>query len=344
MPTRSKSLFTRTTAAIRKRVDSYLARRPHRSFRLTRRRDYVRSLTLPGYFAFTKQVNSTIWKYRKVFIPLVIVYAVFSGLLVGLGSQESYSNLTATLKETGTEVFKGNLGELGRAGLLFASIGASGLTGTLTEGQQIYAAILALLVWLTTVWLLRNLIAGHKVKMRDGLYSAGAPLVATLIVGILMAIQLLPIAIATLGYSAAEASGLLSGGVATMLFWVAAALLGALSLFWVTSTFFALIIVTLPGTYPIKALRISGDMVVGRRIRILLRIVWMTLVVVVVWALVLLPTILLDGWLKGIWSQIEWLPIIPVALLIMATITFVWSAAYVYLLYRKVIEDDADPA
>jgi hypothetical protein len=348
MPTSSKNHFRISAKASfekqRSRIHAYKNRRPHRSFRMTRRRDYARSLKLPGLVAFTHQVSRTVWGYRKILLWLGAVYAVLSIVLVGIGSQETYSALTSTLNETGAEIFEGNFGQLGEAALLFATIGTSGLTGSLNETQQIYAAILGLMVWLTTIWLLRNLLAGHKVRMRDGLYNAGAPIISTFLVALVMIIQLLPIGLAVVGYSAASSSGLLEGGVEAMLFWIAAVLLGALSLYWITSTFFALVMVTLPGMYPIRALRTAGDMVVGRRVRILGRILWMLLTMVVAWAIILIPVILLDGWVKGLWAQIEWLPVIPVVLLIMGTLSAIWSSSYIYLLYRKVVDDDAQPA
>ena len=39
----------------------FLKRRPHRSFRLTRRRDYVRSLHIPGYWSLTTQQAIVFW-------------------------------------------------------------------------------------------------------------------------------------------------------------------------------------------------------------------------------------------------------------------------------------------
>lgn len=344
MPKHFKESYDRSYRWTQRKIHSFLARRPHRSFRRTRRRDYARSLQLPGYIAFTHQVNKTLWRFRKIFIALAIVYGVLTALLVGIGSQETYAALTNTLQETGSEVFEGNWGELGKAGLLFASIATSGLTEAPSEAQQIYAALLVLLVWLTTVWLLRNRLAGHKVRMRDGLYSAGAPLVPMFIVSLVFIIQLIPVALALIGYSAAAASGLLESGVEAMLFWAAAGLLTTLSLYWVSATFFAMIIVTLPGMYPGRALRTAGDMVVGRRLRILLRLLWMLLVVGITWALVLIPFILLDAGLKHIWPAIEWLPIVPVTLLLLGILSIIWSSAYVYLLYRKVVDDDAKPA
>ena len=329
---------------IGQRIQSFKSRRPHHSFLLTRRRDYARSLKLPGYIVFTQSVNKTIWQHKKVFIWLAVIYGALSTILIGIGSQDTYSALTSTLQETGSQVFQGNLGELGKAGLLFVSIASSGLTATPTEGQQIYTVLIGLLIWLTTIWLLRNLMAGHKVKMRDGLYSAGAPIISTFLVSLLMVIQLIPLGIAVIAYSAASTTGLLDGGVAAMLFWIAAILLGIMSLYLITSTFFAMIIVTLPGMYPMKAIRTAGDMVIGRRLRILLRISWMFLCVIVTWAVILIPFILLDSGLKHVWTQIEGVPIIPMVLLALGTFSFIWTASYVYLLYRRVVDDDAKPA
>lgn len=348
MPTSSKKSLRESTRVSfekqRAKVHAYKNRRPHRSFRMTRRRDYARSLKLPGYISFTNSVNRTLWQYRKVFVWLGILYAVLTIVLVGIGSQDTYLNLTDALYVVSTDVLDGDIGQLGQAVAILATIGAGGLTGTLTEGQQIYAVILTLLVWLTTIWLLRNLTAGHKVNMRDGLYSAGAPIIPTFIVAFALLVQLIPIGLVFVAYSAASASGLLAGGVEAMVFWVAAVMMGVLSLYWITSTFLALIIITLPGMYPMRALRVAGDMVVGRRIRILLRILWMIAVIAVTWIIVLIPVILLDGWLKGVWPQIEWIPIVPVVILLLGTLAVMWSSSYVYLLYRKVVDDDAQPA
>lgn len=261
-----------------------------------------------------------------------------------MASQDAYSSLTDTIRDTGDEIFGGNVGELGKATLLFIAAATGSFSETLTSDQQIYAGFIGLLTWLTTVWLLRNVLAGHKVKLRDGLYNAGAPILSTFIVILVMIVQLLPLAIGLLAIGAASESGILAGGVEAMLFWIAVVLLGVLSLFWITSTFIALVVVTLPGMYPFQALAAAGDLVTGRRIRILLRLVWMLLTIVVIWALIMIPLILLDTWLKGIFSQIQWFPTIPIALLIMTSFTVVWSASYIYLLYRKVVEDDALPA
>ena len=155
---------------------------------------------------------------------------------------------------------------------------------------------------------------------------------------------MLPLALVLIGYSAAIASGLLAGGVEAMLFWVAAGLLTSLSIYWITSTFFALVIVTLPGMYPFQAIKTAGDLVIGRRLRILLRIIWMAVGAFLAWAIILIPIIIFDTWLKGIWKAINWVPTVPIILLGLSSLTIVWVSSYIYLLYRKVVADDADPA
>ncbi|HEV7952086.1 MAG TPA: hypothetical protein VGO98_01810 [Candidatus Saccharimonadales bacterium] len=328
-------------------VRAFLARRPHRSFRRTYRRDYARSLDMPGYISFTHRVNKLLWENKKLFIYVILSYALITIAITNLSSESLYAQMRETVNESGTEMFEGFWGEIGKAGLLLIG----GVTGSYQEAAtdspantQTYAVILGLLTWLTTVWLLRVLLAGRKPKVRDGLYNAGSPIVSTALVASLAILQLLPIALALFGYNSAVASGLLEGGGEAMVFWSAAALLTILSLYWLTATLIALVVVTLPGMYPMQAIRTAGDLVVGRRLRILLRILWMLIVVALSWIVIVIPMILFDGWLKSVWQAVAWLPIVPITLLIMSSVTIIWIASYIYLLYRRIVEDDAHPA
>jgi hypothetical protein len=327
-------------SAAKKRVDNLKSRRPHRSFVRTKRRDYARTLDLPGYISFTNYVGKTIWSSRKMFFVFGLVYSLVTIILVGMASQDAFSTLVNTLNTTSSDLFNGFWGEIGGAGLLFLSAVTGGSLQTLSEVQQLYAVLLTLFGWLTVVWLLRNVMAGHKVKVRDGIYNAGAPIVPTMIILLLGLFQLLPLALALIGYSAASSTGLLNSGVEAMLFWVFAALMTGLSLYWITSTFFAMVIATLPGMYPYRAIKIAGDLVIGRRLRILYRILWMALILVIAWGVVMIPLILFDGWVKGLWPAVEWMPFVPIALLILNTLTIIWVSGYVYLLYRKVVDSD----
>jgi hypothetical protein len=259
-------------------------------------------------------------------------------VLVGISSQETYSNLSVAIQESGTEALGGDWGAFSQAGALLISVATSGLSSASSEAQQIFAVLITIMMWLTIVWLLRNKMAGHAVKLRDALYNSGAPLFASIVVTLVILVQLIPIAIAAIGYTAASSTGLLDGGVEAMLFWLAAGLLAILSLFWITSSLFSMVIITLPGMYPFRALKTSGDIVLGRRVRLLLRWVWMMLTVLLFWAIVLLVFIFIDMGIKALLPQISWLPIVPFVLLVLGAITVVWISVYIYLLYRKVVE------
>jgi len=316
----------------------FLARRPHRSFQLSQRRDYVRPLELPGYFSFTHFVNKTVWANKKAFLGLAAIYLVLFAILVGIGSQENYKSLADGLQETNDSITGGDFSQIGQAGLLFFTIATVGITEAPTEAQQVYIILLGLLVWLTTVWLLRNRLAGHKVKLHDGLYNAGAPIIPLFLIVLVILVQLIPILLTIIGYEAATATGLLNSGVEAMLFWFAAVFMGILSVYWITSSIFGLIIATLPGMYPLHALRSAGDLVLGRRVRILLRWIWMLFVVGLAWAVILIPLILIDDGLKGIWSLYANVPTVPFALALLSTLSIIWISSYVYLLYRKVVD------
>jgi len=316
----------------------FLSRRPHRTLQLTRRRDYVRTLELPGYLAFTRYVSKTVWVNRKAFIGLAVIYLILLTVLVGLGSQETYNTLADTLKDTSSNIIGGDSSQLAEATALFASIATIGISESSSEAQQIYVVLLGLLVWLTTVWLLRNRMAGHKVTLRDSLYNAGAPIVPLFLTGLILLVQMIPVLLAIIAYSAATSSGLIDGGVEAMLFWIAASLLGLISAFWATGTLFAMVLVTLPGMQPMKALRSAGDLVLGRRYRIVLRWAWMFLVVAATWAVIVIPMIVLDGWLKSVWPASAAAPIIPLLLAILSTASLIWVSSYIYLLYREVVD------
>ena len=52
------------------------------------------------------------------------------------------------------------------------------------------------------------------------------------------------------------------------------------------------------------------------------------------------PISLFDSWIKSVWGAIGWIPIVPIALLLLGTYTVFWITTYIYLLYRKVVEND----
>lgn len=316
-----------------RRLQQLRRRRPHHSFKRTRRRDYHRTLDLPGYFAFTHQVNRTLFTHKKLFITATLVFGGLVLILGGLSSTETYNQIAESINDDAIEV-----GGVVKAGLLAATIIASGPSG---EVQQVYVALAIIIVWLTTVWLLREIFAGNKPRFRDGLYSAGSPIMATVAVGLIIMVQLIPAGLLALVYGALAQTSYIAEGLGAFLFFTTAALVIVLTLYWLTSTFFALIIITLPGMYPWRAVRAASDIVLGRRLRILLRLLWLGIGALIIWTVVLIAAVYVDQWLR---SQFEWvvnIPLVPALIVFLSIITTIWVSTYVYMMYRMAVADDA---
>lgn len=332
----------KTWRQLKVRKANFLKRRPHRSFHLTRRRDYVRSLHVPGYWSLTTQAVKMIWSNKRLFFGLALVYALIVFVLAGLMDQETYKKIKALAEGT---VEKGAVSDLFATFSIFGGVVYGQLTNQPNNAlQQILGVLALIMVWLTTIWLLRSVSSGNSPTIRDGLYRAGAPLVAFIVLLFIVLCQLLPAAGGVILYTTLQTADVLNQTPLLMIAAAITGLLGVLSLYWLTSTAFAMIIVTLPGTYPMRAVRMAGDIVVGRRIRILLRMLWLAIMLALLWVIILIPTIKLDAFVTGWIDQTASFPLVPIMVLLVASFSVVFSATYTYLFYRKVVADDSAPA
>lgn len=326
--------------AIAIRQKNFLNRRPHRSFRVTRRRDYKRQLALPGYWSFTNQVRILLARRRWLFIKFTVLYGILLFIIFGLMSQDNYTLLNQTLHSLGNNLFQTQIGEFSVNFAVFTGIVTGVFNTQLSPVQQVYGGLLFLLSWLTLIWLLRQVMAGHtNVRLRDGMYFSGSPLVPMFLLFMVVLVQLIPITIALTAYLTANTLNVLDIPILSIAFWLIELLLVLMSVYWISSSFIALVIITLPGMYPLKALKIAGDLVTGRRLRILYRLAWLLLSLFVIWLVVLTPAIMLSNLIN-----LSWLPLVPLTVLLLGSASLVWSATYIYLLYRKLVDDAASPA
>lgn len=338
-----KAWLANVWRGITTRRKNFLARRPHRSFRRTRRRDYTRSLVAPGYISFTVEVGRMLRTHWRLFLLLTLVYAAIMVLLGAITSQDVYATITELFSGAGADVAEGGIGAFAEAALVTLATFASG-GSNLTAEQSVYLGFTLMFSWLATVWLLRELLLGRRPKLRDGLYNSGAPILSTVGVLVVMAIQAIPVGIVMLAYAALSAIGFIDDGFGAMLFWLFASVVVAMVLYWLTSTLLALVVVTIPGMYPLRAVRVAGDLVVGRRLRILLRLLWGALLAAITWSLLLIVSVLLDNLLRAALPNLSGFSAVPYISAVASAAAMVWFATYVYLFYRKVVDDDAKPA
>lgn len=313
----------------------------HKSFKRSYREDYIRDAELPGLLSHAFATFRLIFKNWKIFLPLILFIIFFNVILVGLMSQDSYKVFQDALEETNENLAQGKLGAFGKAGLmLIGTITTGGLNRGMTEVQQVFMILLLIITWLTTIYLVRHIIAGHKVKFRDGLYNALTPFISTFcIVGIIF-LELIPVFAVVIAYSAAVATEFLNTPFYALIFFIFAALLILLSAYLLSSSLIAMVAITAPGLYPMTALNTATDIVAGRRIRFIIRILFLFFVLSIIWIVVMMPIIMIDSALK---SGMEWfnsVPLVPLSLLFMTIFSIVYSSTYIYLFYRKLLDMD----
>lgn len=301
---------------------------PHHSFKMTRPKMYVTTADLRATWRLLGESWAFIGKNKRIMLGLGIIYAVLGYILVGGISQIDY----VSFKEGVTEFVDGDLGAFETAFSLFGSALTGGLVAPPTDVQQFLSTALLLFFWLALVWAARMRAADKDINMRDALYNAGAPIVPTLVMLSIIAVQLIPAALGVFGYATALNGGWLDGGVEAFVFAIAAVLLCLMSAYFVVSSLTGLIVVTLPGTYPWQALQTARQLVMNRRWGVVLRILVMALQMVVVWGVILIPIFLLDSWLR-----FDWLPLVPIFVQALMGLTIVYTSVYIYRLYRSLL-------
>jgi hypothetical protein len=335
-----KSAFHAKKAKVHAQKAHYLAGRPHRSFHLTRKEDYKKDQPPAGYLKFIFQVYSLIKKNKTIFAKLLLVCALSSVALVGIMSQDRYESLNEAMDETSDEVISGDFTGFGKTTMLFiTTVATGGLNQNPTESQQIFNVFIMILICLATTWILRQRLAGNPVRMKDALYHAFTPLVPVVLIFLLLLIQLIPIFIAVIVYSSAVETGFLANAFYALFFWIAVGGLGLLSVYLAVPTVIALIAATAPDLYPMQALHNAGELVIGKRFKIIFRLIWGLVGIMPIWIITILPAIILDSVLKNLSDFFLGWPIVPVAFLITSLFSVVYISAYIYMYYRRLLDE-----
>ncbi|MEO6513843.1 MAG: hypothetical protein ABIR37_04105 [Candidatus Saccharimonadales bacterium] len=276
---------------------------------------------LPSVWSITKTVARMLWLHKKVFLSLALIYGVLNLVLVrGFTGGLNVSDLKGQLDQA----FSGHLAALATSATVFASlVSTSGNTSNSTGGA--YQTFLLLIMSLAVIWALRMTLAGEAFRLRDSFYKGMYPLVPFLLVFVVIGLQLLPLVIGAGIYSLVVSSGIAVNAFQQILWGIGCAALVALSLYWLTASLFALYIVTLPNMTPRKALRSARELIRGRRLSVLRKLLFLPLALFLAAIVIMLPVILLAAPLA------QWL----FFLLTMCSLVVVH--AYMYTVYRELL-------
>lgn len=317
--TKKKQATKKPVTVVKESAPRILERPNYKSFRLSKRLKHP-GAKLPGSFSLTKRAFVHVWRYKKLFAIIALVYLVLNLLLV---RGFLFTADIGEIKSAIAELFTGSAGQIAGSltvlGLLIGSLSPA------SEVAALYQSILVLLFSMFIIWTLRQTYAGELPRARDVFYKSTYPLVQFVIVVFVISLQLLPLLLANFIYTAAIASGLTTSLTEVFAVSAVAFLLVLWSLYMVTVSLFAVYIVTLPDMTPLKALRSAKGLVHHRRWTVMRKVLFLPLALSVISFAVMIPVILIAS--------------VAAEVIFIAGSAFVLPLvhSYIYALYRELL-------
>ena len=239
---------------------------------------------LPGAFRIAARTLQLLWRHKLLFGALAAIYGLLVIILVqGLSSTLDVSHIKSILDQ----FFSGRFASLDSGATIFVVLlGSVGNTGTNGSYQLFITIILSLAI----IWSLRNIRAGSKVTIKAAFYKGMFPLIPFILSLLIIALQLIPIAIGSTIYSVVSTS--VAAGVWEKIFWGGVyAGLALWSGYMLSSSIFAAYIVTLPDMTPLGALRSAQKLVQGRRWTVIRKLLFLPIALLLSAAAIMLPII-----------------------------------------------------
>ncbi len=278
---------------------------------------------LPSVWRLSRTTARLLIDNWQVLSSMALIYGVLTILLVrGLNGGTDVSQV----KQQFESLLHGALGHLAASFTIFALLLTSS-TNAANDVAGVYQLFLAITTSLAIVWVFRQRLNNVQVRVRDGFYLGMYPLIPTILVLIVVALQLIPMLIGTWVYSVILRNEIAITGAERGVAIAFLVVMIAITVYMWCSSLFALYIVTLPGMTPMKALRSARELVRYRRWQILRKLLFMPIVLLVSYSLIMLPFILFVPVLA------QWIFFV----ITMATLAIVH--AYMYTLYREMLHE-----
>lgn len=294
----------------------------YKSFRLSKPIKQAKPPLIGGFRLFKESI-SLLWQQKRLFIWLAVIVFVLNTIFVrGVASGSSITDLKGVLDS----IFTTTAGHITTSLTLF-SVLLTGTSRAQTETGALYQGILLIIASLAFIWAIRQSMAEKKkrIRIRDAFYKGMYPLVPFLTVLVVMGLQLIPLSVGNFLYGTAITGGLAVTLVEKVLWLILIGLLIILSLYMLTSSVFALYIVTLADIDPMQALRSARELVRFRRWTIMRKLLVLPFCLLVIGGAIIMPLIVVAPALA------EWV------FYLLSTVALLVVHSYVYHLYRKLL-------
>jgi len=310
-------LLMNRASSLKNRMREDRKQKKYRSFHL-QKRIKPEPRYIPSSRELLQQSVVFLWKNKKLFLGIMMIYAVIYAVLIRTPFMTDAKTIIATVQavlgEENATTFSGNLATLGAV-----------LSTSSTGENAVITSVATLVMSLVYIWAIRQRVSGQAIRVRDAYFQSMTPLLSFIIVLLVISVQMMPLGVGSFVYTTARGNNLFATGFEDLAFFIVTLLLGLLSLYWIASSIVALYAVSLPGVYPIQALAIAKKLTKFQRFTVFKRIIALpiTLGVIYIGSLLLIIRFAPDYILyvtEG--YQIIMLPLIH---------------AYLYKLYRTLI-------
>lgn len=300
----------------------------YRSLRLQRKIRPSKYKPLPNFWRLWQESLRTFRTHKKPILIFVLVYGLFYLLFVrGLSSGISIGDVKTTLQDLGGKSVGHWVVGASLFGLLLTTANA-----TNSQSAATYQVILVIMGSLALVWLLRRLSeakSSDEVSVKQAFYQGMQPIVPFLGVVVVLALELIPFAIAAYLFNTVIINGLASSALEMAIFALVTFLMMLLSLYLLCGSIAAIYIVTLPGAPPINSIRVSHRLLSIHRWSVLRKVVLMCLSVALVAAIIFIPLLIL---IPASWSWIA-----EYVFFACSVLAFTIIHIYLFTLYRSLL-------
>lgn len=294
----------------------------YKSFRLHRKIRPYQPVLPKARQLFARSLKGLKARWR-VFVWIAIIYLLLNLVLVkGFAS-------TVDLKGTKDildQLYVGAGGKTLTAVALFGSLVNIAGSGS-GAAASVYQSVVVVICMLAVVWAVRQQHNKVKIRARDAFYQGMYPLIPFVLILMVIGLQLLPLGIGGWLYSATINGGIAVTALEKTLWIIFVMLLCALSFYMITSSMFALFVVTLPNMTPMRALRSARQLTLHRRWTVVRKVLFLVAVMVLLAIVIMLPFIL---WLPQI---AEWV------FFALSAFGLLIPVAYLYELYRELLNE-----
>jgi hypothetical protein len=277
--------------------------------------EMVASKKIDNVLVISRNSINVLWQNRKLFSGIMLIYALLYIFFVrGLANLPSSSSLIS------------GSGKLFSGFSIFSLIFVASSSSNSNPSGSMLQSLLLIIISLVLIWTLRHIYKGKKVTIRDGYYKALYPLIPFILILLFIGLELLPLIIGSTLYSIIVTQGIAINVVEKGASIAILVGLIILSLYFLSSSIFALYIVTLDDMTPVKALRSAKQLVKGRRAVVLRKILFMPLALIISTSIIVLPFILIYP------------PLAAWIIFLLTVIVIAVAHSYLYNLYRELIK------